>query len=89
MKKQNDMADVMYARENDELRATVIKLVDKLGGIDVYSDYNFSRNGYNFKKGYNHINGDAALVFTCAVYERLVGVYVVYYRRRYRYLSYT
>lgn len=29
---------------------TVIKLVDKLGGIDVYSDYNFSRNGYNFKK---------------------------------------
>lgn len=43
---------------------TVIKLVDKLGGIDVYSDYNFSRNGYNFKKGYNHINGDAALVFS-------------------------
>lgn len=43
---------------------TVIKLVDKLGGIDVYSDYNFSRGGYNFKKGYNHINGDAALVFS-------------------------
>ncbi len=43
---------------------TVIKLVDKLGGIDVYSDYDFSRSGYNFKKGYNHINGDAALVFS-------------------------
>lgn len=43
---------------------TVIKLVDKLGGIDVYSDYAFSRLGYDFKKGYNHINGDAALVFS-------------------------
>ena len=43
---------------------TVIKLVDKLGGIDVYSDYEFTRGGYTFKKGYNHVNGDAALVFS-------------------------
>lgn len=52
---------------------TVIKLVDKLGGIDVYSDYNFSRDGYNFKKGYNHINGDAALVFSRERYSFAEG----------------
>ena len=45
---------------------TVIKLVDKLGGIDVYSDYSFTTSDklYTFKKGYNHMNGDAALVFS-------------------------
>lgn len=52
---------------------TVIKLVDKLGGIDVYSDYNFSRDGYNFKKGYNHINGDATLVFSRERYSFAEG----------------
>lgn len=52
---------------------TLIKLVDKLGGIDVYSDYNFSRDGYNFKKGYNHINGDAALVFSRERYSFAEG----------------
>ena len=52
---------------------TVIKLVDKLGGIDVYSDYDFSRSGYNFKKGYNHINGDAALVFSRERYSFASG----------------
>lgn len=52
---------------------TVIKLVDKLGGIDVYSDYAFSRAGYNFKKGYNHINGDAALVFSRERYSFAEG----------------
>ena len=43
---------------------TVIKLVDTLGGIDVYSDYDFTRGNYHFKKGYNHVDGDAALVFS-------------------------
>ena len=52
---------------------TVIKLVDKLGGIDVYSDYNFSRDGYNFKKGYNHVNGAAALVFSRERYSFASG----------------
>lgn len=52
---------------------TVIKLVDKLGGIDVYSDYDFSRDGYNFKKGYNHINGNAALVFSRERYSFAEG----------------
>ena len=45
---------------------TVIKLVDKLGGIDVYSDYDFttSDGAYSFKKGYNHMNGEKALRFS-------------------------
>ena len=45
---------------------TVIKLVDKLGGIDVYSDYAFKStyDPYSFKKGYNHLNGAEALSFS-------------------------
>ena len=44
---------------------TVIKLVDKLGGIDVYSDYDFtSYDGHKFKVGKNHLDGEAALSFS-------------------------
>ena len=45
---------------------TVIKLVDKLGGIDVYSDYDFTTSDglYTFKKGNNHMNGEKALRFS-------------------------
>lgn len=43
---------------------TVIKLVDKLGGVDVYSDYDFSSYTYSYKKGYNHLNGSQALEFS-------------------------
>lgn len=39
-------------------------IVDALGGVDVYSEYDFqSWNGYNFTKGYNHVDGKAALAF--------------------------
>lgn len=43
---------------------TLIKIIDTLGGVDVYSDYSFSRGGYNFQKGYNHLSGESALVFS-------------------------
>lgn len=45
---------------------TVIKLVDRLGGVDVYSDYAFKStyDPYSFKKGYNHLNGAEALSFS-------------------------
>lgn len=45
---------------------TVIKLVDTLGGINVYSDYAFttSDNLYTFKQGYNNMNGEEALRFS-------------------------
>lgn len=52
---------------------TVIKLVDTLGGVDVYSDYDFTRGQYHFKKGYNHVNGDAALVFSRERYSFASG----------------
>ena len=59
-----DLLDIdinYYVRVNF---TTLIKLIDTLGGVDVYSDYNFSKKGYNFQKGYNHLNGESALVFS-------------------------
>ena len=54
---------------------TVIKLVDKLGGIDVYSDYSFTTSDklYTFKKGYNHMNGEEALRFSRERYSFASG----------------
>ena len=44
---------------------TVIELVDILGGINVYSDYDFTvKQGYHFNKGYNYLNGEQALAFS-------------------------
>lgn len=44
--------------------SSVIDIVDSLGGLDVYSDYSFiSYSGYNFKAGYNSVNGEQALDF--------------------------
>lgn len=40
------------------------KIVDTLGGVDVYSGYNFSSGGYTFKVGTNHLDGKAALAFS-------------------------
>lgn len=41
------------------------KIVNALGGIDVYSDYGFTAMyTYTFKKGMNHLNGNQALYFT-------------------------
>lgn len=44
---------------------TVTKMVDALGGVDVYSEYSFqaSEGGLYFRKGFNHVNGSQALVF--------------------------
>ncbi len=51
--------------------STVIKLVDTLGGIDVYSDFAFTVNDpweykqvHRFVKGNNHLSGEAALAFS-------------------------
>ena len=43
------------------------QLIDALGGITVYSDYEFdSKNelGYHFNQGENYMNGEQALVFS-------------------------
>ena len=54
---------------------TVIKLVDTLGGVDVYSDYTFKStyDPYSFKKGYNHLNGKEALSFSRERYAFKAG----------------
>lgn len=52
-----------YARVNF---TSLIKIVDALGGIDVYSDYAFTADagGYSFQEGMNHMNGEQALAFS-------------------------
>ncbi len=64
----NTVEDLLETDINYYLRVnftTLVKLVDKLEGIDVYSDYDFTtKEGYHFKKGYNHLNGKQALAFS-------------------------
>lgn len=42
-----------------------MKIIDKLGGVDVYSDYAFTSSHieYSYNKGINHLNGTTALAF--------------------------
>nr|MBP3597985.1 LCP family protein [Eubacterium sp.] len=43
---------------------SIRKIVDLLGGVKVYSDYDFTSDwGPSFKKGYNKVNGKQALAF--------------------------
>ena len=44
--------------------AGLTKIVDALGGVDVYSTKTFSMGGYDFTEGVNHLNGEAALCFS-------------------------
>ena len=50
-----------YARVNF---TSLIRIVDALGGIDVYSEYAFEGRGHQFKEGMNHMDGEAALAFS-------------------------
>ena len=68
-----DLLDIdinYYVRVNF---TTVIKLVDTLGGIEVYSDYDFTTQGYHFNKGYNTLNGEEALAFSRERYSFASG----------------
>lgn len=53
-----------YVRVNFD---TLKKVVNALGGVDVYSEYEFTTHykngGYEIKKGYNHMDGKTALAF--------------------------
>ena len=49
--------------------STLEKVIDAIGGVDVYSKYNFSSSHltgatFRFTKGYNHLNGRQALSFS-------------------------
>lgn len=50
-----------YARVNF---TSLVKIVDALGGVAVYSEYAFKARGYEFKEGVNHMNGEQALAFS-------------------------
>lgn len=43
---------------------SVENIVNALGGVSVYSQYDFSAGGYHFNKGYNDMDGKKALRFT-------------------------
>ena len=65
VKTMEDLYDIdinYYVRVNF---TSLIDIIDAIGGINVYSEYDFtSRIGkYKFKKGYNEINGKQALGF--------------------------
>ena len=50
-----------YAKVNF---TSVIKIVDILGNINVYSEYDFtSIDGHHYNQGYNELDGEAALAF--------------------------
>ena len=53
--------------------STLINAVDVIGGIDVYSEYEFNTYGYQFYQGYNSVNGKYALAFSRARYNFLNG----------------
>ena len=51
-----------YIRVNFD---TVVKLVDEIGGVDVYSDTSFrAYNGTYFRRGINHLDGKKALAYS-------------------------
>ena len=39
------------------------KLIDAVGGVDVYSDQGFTAGKHYIQKGHNHLNGEEALAF--------------------------
>ncbi len=43
---------------------SVRNIVDALGGVTVYSDWDFTIDGYHFVEGENTLNGDEALAFS-------------------------
>lgn len=48
-------------------------LIDALGGVEVYSEYDFEAGGYHFQKGMNTLNGEQALAFSRERYSFASG----------------
>ena len=59
-----------YAKVNF---SSLINIVDVLGGIDVYSEYEFGSYDYYFYEGMNHMDGSAALAFSRERYSFSAG----------------
>ncbi len=62
-----------YARINF---ISLIKMVDALGSVEVNSIESFYAQGYNFKKGINHVNGKEILAFARERYHVTGGSYM-------------
>ncbi len=63
---KNTMQDLYNTHINYYLRinfTSLTKIIDTLGGVNVYSDYAFTAGKYHFVKGYNKMDGQAALAF--------------------------
>lgn len=73
MESVNTLEDLLNSQVDEKIEidyylrvnfTSVTKIVDALGGVNVESKYNFTtRDGYKFKLGTNHVNGNAALSF--------------------------
>lgn len=50
-----------------------VDIIDALGGVDVYSEYDFESGGYHFQKGMNTLNGTQALAFSRERYSFASG----------------
>ena len=49
------------------------EIIDQLGGVNVYSDYDFSTGEYSFNAGENYLNGSEALAFARCRYAFAAG----------------
>lgn len=49
------------------------EIINVLGGVNVYSDYDFSSGSYTFHKGYNELDGEEALAFARTRYAFIDG----------------
>lgn len=59
-----------YVRVNFD---SVVEIVDKIGGVDIYNDKSFSTGKYYFKEGNIHLTGDQALVYSRDRYHQSSG----------------
>lgn len=50
-----------------------VDIIDALGGVDVYSDYDFNSWNYHYNQGYNTLNGAEALEFARTRYAFATG----------------
>lgn len=50
-----------------------VDIIDALGGVDVYSDYDFNSWNYHYNQGYNQLNGAEALEFARTRYAFATG----------------
>lgn len=50
-----------------------VDIIDAMGGVDVYSEYEFSSGDYHYTQGYNTLDGAAALAFARNRYAFATG----------------